>query len=81
MTEDKILELLMGIQITITELRQKVDAIDIKLDKLADTQVADIYTLTKMTHDKTTRLDSKLGILNNRLFEQEADIQSLKLVK
>lgn len=114
--EDKILELLLGMQKDIVGLKQdvgglkqdmgglkqdlsdlkqdvsglkqgqerletKTDAIDAKMDKLADIQVADIYTLTKLTYDKTTKLDSKLIVLNKRLFEQEAEIEWLKLAK
>lgn len=100
--EDKILELLLGMQKDIVGLKQdvgglkqdmgglkqgqerletKTDAIDAKMDKLADIQVADIYRLTKLTYDKTTKLDSKLIVLNKRLFEQEAEIEWLKLAK
>lgn len=62
-------------------LEVKVTSVDAMVETLAQTQVADIYALTKMTYDKMTKLDSKLGVLNNRLFDQEAEIQNLKLVK
>lgn len=81
--EEKILELLMRMQKDIVELKQgqerlevKVNLIDTKIDKVSDTQVVDIYTLTQMT-----KVDGKMDVLNKRLFDQEAEIQVLKRVK
>lgn len=93
--EEKILELLMGMQKDIVGLKQgqqRLESrqeslekgqqrIEAKVDKLATTQSQDIFNVMQLTYHKVDQIHSKFDLLNKRLFDQEAELQTLKRVK
>lgn len=107
--EEKILELLMGMQKDIVGLKQgqqrlesRQESLEIgqqrlesrqeslekgqqrieaKVDKLATTQSQDIFNVMQLTYHKVDQIHSKFDLLNKRLFDQEAELQTLKRVK
>jgi hypothetical protein len=69
-----------NLEVKVNSLETKVNSLEIKVD-------SGFEGLTGMVHllgDKTEaipRIESKLDVLNSRVFEQEADINLLKRAK
>lgn len=93
--EEKILEMLVVMQKDITGIKEdisnlKEDTFSLKegqqnieeqISKLTENQVKDAFSIMELTYKAIQRLDGKLDLFNNRLFNQEADIQQLKRIK
>lgn len=81
---EKILALLMDMQRDIVGLKQgqqNLEAgqqrIEAKVDKLAATQSQDIFNVMQLTYHKVNAIHSKFDLLNKRLFDQEAELQTV----
>jgi hypothetical protein len=75
------------LEVKVDSLEVKVDSLEAKIDNIEIKADCGFEGLTGMVHllgDKTEaipRIESKLDVLNSRLFEQEAEINLLKRAK
>ena len=59
-TEHELAEL----KTTVSDLKQGQQRIEIKMDKMLENQVQDVYTLVQLVHDKVAVVDNKIDTLS-----------------
>ena len=77
---DKLVSMETRIANIETNMASKDDiiALDAKIDRLAVETQADVKAMLLHIEKKADNIENKLDVLNDRTFENEADIRSLK---